>query len=194
VSTEVARQHGVHLPDVYANDAYPLRMSAKGKTQEPPDWWLDKLLARIASDKVTRTAMARMLIDAENVVGADPDKALTAARVKILRFLDGEKDRPPIRTVEVARVLGAALGLMPFEFTADTEEQARAMAMAKHDPASLQRVLAAGSLMVSLESGEHRLDDFLGRQSDEASSDDDPVRRRSRAGEPGQKHPRRERR
>lgn len=164
------------LPQTYANRAYPKRMGAHGRPVEIPQWWIDLLLAAMTAKGIERADLTRMLLDA-GLVGGSGDAAATAARVKVHRFFKGGP-----RTADVAELWRRRLGLPRFEFIAQTPRQAAAMELAARDPDLLERTIAAGSLMMSLESGEHSLDEILGRQSAAVESADGGVRRGSRGG------------
>jgi len=157
------------------NHAYSKRMPTRGNAVEIPRWWMDALEAAIASRNLKRTDLAGFLIG-DGVTGAARDRALNAARVKVTQFFDHG-----IHTSEIVAVWCKSLNLPPFEFIAESRRQAEAMAMAQKDPDVLMRVIAAGQLMVDLESGEHRLDELLAaRQTAAVESADGAVRRGSR--------------
>lgn len=180
-----------YLRATYAFRKYSKRMPPRGNVVDPPQWWLDAFAAAMQARNLNKTNLAEMFIS-PGAAGAERKRQLNAARVRVTRFVEGVKDEPPIRTSEMVEVFCAKLGIPPFEFTAESRQEAEAMALAKRDPSMLTRVMAAGSLVVSLESGEHRLDDLLSRQTPETSSEDAPapVRRRSRDPGTGTKHPR----
>ncbi len=157
------------------NHAYSKRMPTRGNAVEIPLWWMDALAVAIDTRKLKRTDLAAFLIG-DVAAGAARDRAMNAARVKVTRFFDHG-----IHTSEIVAVWCKALNLPPFEFTADTRKQAEAMALAKRDPDLLTRIMAAGQLVVEIESGEHRLDDLLSaRQTGGVESPDGAVRRGSR--------------
>jgi hypothetical protein len=159
-------------------------MPVRGFSIEVPAWWLDDLDTVMRQRKLSHTELAKMLIPARPPLHGDHLKrAIAAARVKVTRFFD-EDPAKRVRTIEIIRAWTAALGLLPFEFRADTREEARALAFAKAEPTQVQRAAAAAHVAAMLESGETRLEDLLsGRQPGDVASPDGngaPVRRGSR--------------
>lgn len=155
-------------------------MGAHGRPVEIPQWWMDALGAAMQAKGIGRPEIARWVIEARLVSGDTADKIATGARVKVHRFF---KDGPT--TADMVDLLRDKLGLPRFEFIAATARQAEAMELASRDPDGLARTLAAGSLVISLESGEHSLDELISRQTGSVdSSPDGDVRRRSRGAGP----------
>lgn len=162
------------LPETYANRAYPKRMGAHGRPVEIPKWWIDLLTAAMKAKGIDRAQLGRMLIDAGMIDSATAEKKATAARVAVHRFFGGKP------TAEIAELWRVRLDLPRFEFIAASRKHSEAMLLAERDPDALSRMMAAGSLMMSLESGEHSLDEILGRQTGSVDSPDGAVRRGSR--------------
>lgn len=150
-------------------------MGAHGRPVEIPQWWIDLLLATMEARGIDRAGLAKMLIEAKLVEGGSADKIATAARVKVHRFFKGDS-----RTADVAEHWRKKLGLPRFEFIAASRRHSEAMLLAERDPDALAKMLAAGSIMMSLESGEHSLDDLIARQTEPVESTDGAVRRGSR--------------
>lgn len=149
-------------------------MGAHGRPVEIPKWWTDLLAATMAAKGIDRASLGRMLVEAGMVDSDTAEKKATAARVAVHRFFGGKP------TAEIAELWRKRLGLPRFEFIAASRKHSEAMLLAEQDPESLTRMLAAGSLMMSLESGEHSLDEILARQTDTVESADGAVRRGSR--------------
>ena len=158
--------------------AYRLPMPPRGFSIDVPSWWLDDLMAAIKARGLTHTDLAMMLIPPKpHLQGDDLKRAVSAARVKVSRFFD-ENAAKRIRTIEMIRAWTDALSLTPFEYRAASREQAAALRLAMADPAQIQRVINAGRLALSIESGETRLEDLLGRQSPQVDSSHGGVDRR----------------
>lgn len=128
-------------------------MGAHGRPVEIPKWWTDLLAATMAAKGIDRAGLGRMLVEAGMVDSDTAEKKATAARVAVHRFFGGKP------TAEIAELWRKRLGLPRFEFIAASRKHSEAMLLAEQDPESLTRMLAAGSLMMSLESGEHSLDE-----------------------------------
>lgn len=167
-------------------------MPPRGIAVDFPAWWLEDLarLMRPAADGgygVTRTQLAEALVP-RSATGDTRKRAINAARVKVTRFLDDEN---PSRTIEVAEAWCAAFNLPRFHFEAADRKQAVAMQIVQGDPAIVERVIAAKSIMMSLESGEHRMDGILAGHTGEVASPHGVVGRGSRDRESGPKTARR---
>lgn len=143
----------------------------------PPPWWLEDLAAAIAripkrdNDRKggVDVHLARLLVD-DKLRGADRARALTAAKVRVGRFLKN-KNRSAASAAEFIKVLG----LRRFAFVATSSEMSEAMAMAARDPVKVllamereaqaeaqvrQRIqdLAVARLIKSAESGSESTD------------------------------------
>ena len=175
------------LHRMFSKAAYPQGMATRGAIVEIPRWWIDALNAEIAARGLTRTDLAELLIKA-GMFGRPSAAALNSARVRVTRFFDG------ITTAEVATAFISALGLPPFEFVAESRAQAEAMSLAASDPHGFARAVAAGKLMIELESGERRLDELLASQTVVIDSTDGDDGRGSGGRGAGSKDSRRQRR
>jgi hypothetical protein len=168
-------------------------MPPRGIAIDVPIWWLDALRAKMAEGQLAQSDLARLLVP-PSLTGRAYDNAFNAARVKVTRFLEGDKRGRTTRTMDVVKVFCEGLRLPPFIFVAATRQEAEAMQLAQSNPEEFNRVVRLGTVMVSLESGETRLDDLLGRQNRDLPSTHEALRGRPRRAGTVAKAPRGERR
>jgi len=96
-----------------------------------PEWWLAELRAALArlpkapGTRGRRVQLALLLVPAE-LTGAERRRALTAAKTRVTRFLDGRS-----RTLETAEEIRRALELPRFMFLASDLATAEALQLAE---------------------------------------------------------------